>query len=120
MKKSTFDLEQNVASLLCYAGWFVTGIIFLVCEKEDKVVRFHALQSILWFGLLAIVSAAVSVVGLVIGWIPILGALTTGLLGGALGLINLVSWLILMLTAYQGKRLKIPVIGAAAAKQVGL
>ncbi|MBL7684970.1 MAG: hypothetical protein JNK65_02915, partial [Deltaproteobacteria bacterium] len=39
-------LAPNVASLLCYVCSFVTGIIFLLIEKDNKDVRFHAWQAI--------------------------------------------------------------------------
>jgi len=49
MAKTSLDLDENMAGLLCYIGGWITGIIFLVLEKENKFVRFHALQSLLTF-----------------------------------------------------------------------
>ncbi|UCC18134.1 MAG: hypothetical protein JSU58_01040, partial [Dehalococcoidales bacterium] len=40
-RKTSTGLDQNVASLLCYLFGWVTGIIFLILEKENKLVRFH-------------------------------------------------------------------------------
>ena len=48
-------LKENVAGLICYAGFWVTGIIFLVIEKKNKTVRFHAMQSLVAFGILNII-----------------------------------------------------------------
>jgi len=48
-------LKENVAGLICYAGFWVTGIIFLVIEKKNKTVRFHAMQSLVVFGILNII-----------------------------------------------------------------
>lgn len=110
-KKSVFGLNENTASLLCYLGFFFTGVIILVMEKENRTVRFHALQSTLWFMLLSIVSW---VSGLVLGWIPILG----GLLSSALGLITVASWAFLMYMAYMNKKFKIPMIGDTAESQI--
>ena len=42
--KTSLGMEQNVEGLLCYVAWWVTGIIFLMLEKDNKFVRFHALQ----------------------------------------------------------------------------
>jgi len=42
-------LQQNVAGLLCYVLGWITGIIFLVIEKDNKFIRFHAVQSIVVF-----------------------------------------------------------------------
>jgi len=49
MAKTSLDLDENMVGLLCYIGGWITGIIFLVLEKENKFVRFHALQSLLTF-----------------------------------------------------------------------
>ena len=49
MVKATFGLEENVASAACYLLTWVTGIIFFLMEKDNKTVRFHAMQSILTF-----------------------------------------------------------------------
>ena len=111
MTKSVFGLNENVASLLCYVGLYFSGIIILVMEKENKTVRFHALQSILWFMLLSIVGW---VLGWFLGWLPIIG----GLIGTAVGLITIVSWAFLMYNAYMGKRFKIPLIGETVESQI--
>lgn len=52
---STTSLKPNVAGLLCYLGFWVTGIIFLFIEKKDRLVRFHAMQSLVTFGILNII-----------------------------------------------------------------
>ena len=112
-RKSVFDLDEKIAGLLCYALCFCTGIFFYVMERENKFVRFHALQSTVWFLLL-----------MVVGWIltilskfPILGALF-GFLGGLVGLLWFVSWLYLMYMAYKGAEFKIPILGEAVWNQV--
>ena len=46
MEKATFGLDENIASALTYVLTFLTGIIFILVEKENKTVRFHAMQSI--------------------------------------------------------------------------
>ena len=45
-KKTSMGLEENVASGLCYIAGFITGLIFYFSEKDNKTVKFHALQSI--------------------------------------------------------------------------
>jgi len=52
---STTSLKPNTAGLLCYVGFWVTGIIFLVMEKKNKLIRFHAMQSLVTFGILNII-----------------------------------------------------------------
>jgi len=55
MEKTSTGLQENIAGLLCYVLGWVTGIIFLFIEKENKFVRFHAVQSIVVFGVLSII-----------------------------------------------------------------
>ena len=106
-KKSVFGLEENIACMLCYALFIFSGIIILVMEKENKNVRFHALQSTLWFMLLWVART-------VLGWLPLIG----GLLTSVIGLVVFVSWLFLMYSAYTGKRFKIPMIGDVVETQI--
>jgi len=48
-KRSSTGLDENVAGFLCYLFGFVTGIVFLVVEKESRFVKFHAKQSTITF-----------------------------------------------------------------------
>lgn len=64
--KTALGIDENIEGLLCYVLGFITGILFLVLEKDNKFVRFHAMQSIVTF-------LAFFVVSMVIGFIPILG-----------------------------------------------
>jgi uncharacterized membrane protein len=52
---STTNLKPDVASLLCYVGFWVTGIIFLLIERKNRLIRFHAMQSLVTFGILNII-----------------------------------------------------------------
>ena len=105
--KTSMGLEPNVAGLLCYLFGWVTGIIFFILEKENKLVRFHALQSIIVFGALSIASA-------LFGWIPFLGWIVSAFIG----LVTFILWIVLMIKAYQGQKYKIPWAGDFAEKQV--
>ena len=108
--KSVFGLEENLASALAYVFGFVSGLIVLILEKENKTVRFHAIQSILWFLLIAIIRWVLSAfAGLpLLGWI--LGILLTPIFW-VLGIVTFVSWVVLIYKAVQGEAFKIPIIG---------
>jgi uncharacterized membrane protein len=107
----TSGMSENVAGLLCYALWWVTGLIFYFIDKRP-FVRFHAAQSIVVFGGLMIIRIA-------------LGALflSGGSFGMGFGLLALVSligfvlWILLMIKAYQGEKFRIP-IAADLADQI--
>ncbi|MFC1913697.1 DUF4870 domain-containing protein [Chloroflexota bacterium] len=100
---STTGLEPNVAGLLCYLGGWITGIVFLVIEKKNKFVRFHALQSIVTFGALTVASGFLT-------WIPFFG----GFFGAVIGILTFILWILLMVKAYQGELYKVPVAGHVA------
>ncbi len=106
MAKTSMNLEENIAGLLCYVLGWVTGIVFLVLEKDNKFVRFHAFQSLLTF-------LPLTVVGWLLRWIPFVGWIFSGLIG----LFTLVLWLILMFKAYGGEKYKLPIVGDMAEKQ---
>jgi len=107
MEKTSTGLQENIAGLLCYVLGWVTGIIFLFIEKENKFVRFHAVQSIVVFGALNILIVLVT-------WIPVIG----GFLNWALGVVAFILWVVLIYKAYKGEKYKLPVAGDFAEKQL--
>lgn len=107
MEKTSTGLLANVAGLLCYVLGWISGVVFILIEKEDKFVRFHAVQSIVVFGTL-------TVARIVLGFIPLIGVV----LGWLIFLLGLVLWIVLMIKAYQGEKYKLPWAGNLAEKQV--
>jgi uncharacterized membrane protein len=104
--KCSTGMQPNLAALLSYLVGVITGIVFYLIEKENKFVRFHAMQSILTFAFLFVLQAVLIFVP-VIGWMimPIVS------------ITSLILWIILMIKAYQGELFKLPVIGDIAEKQ---
>jgi uncharacterized membrane protein len=84
--------------VLCYLLWIVTGIILFRVERENRFVRFHALQSILYCAVVVVVLASVTLAGL-------------QLLSAILGLASLAVWFLLMFQAARGKWFELPVVG---------
>jgi uncharacterized membrane protein len=107
-RKTSSGLEENVAGLLTYVLGFVTGIIFLLIEKDNKFVRFHAMQSIVVFG-------AFFVISLVLNVVPVIGTIVSVLI---LPPLSLIVWIVLMVKAYQGNRYKLPIAGDFSEKQL--
>jgi uncharacterized membrane protein len=106
-KKTALGITENLEALLCYALGWITGLVFLIIEKENEFVRFHALQSLVTFGIFHIAS-------FVILFIPFLGFLISFLLGT----LSLVLWIVLMIKAYGGERFKLPVVGDFVEQQL--
>ncbi|MBI2852658.1 MAG: DUF4870 domain-containing protein [Chloroflexi bacterium] len=105
-RKTSIGLEANIAGVLCYVAGWVSGLVFLVIEKENDFVRFHAMQSTAFFG-------AVTVVSILLGFIPIIG----WIIGWLIGVLAVVMWIVLMMKAYQGQKMKLPIAGDFAEKQ---
>lgn len=103
--KTSTGMNQNVAGLLCYALGWITGLIFILMEKENKFVRFHAMQSIFAFG-------GLTVLMMVLGFIPIVGWVLIPFVWIA----ELILWIVLMVKAYKGELFKLPVVGEMAEK----
>jgi uncharacterized membrane protein len=101
--ETTTSLTPNAAGFLCYLGVWITGIIFLVLEKKNKWVRFHAAQSLVVFGGLFLASA-------VLGWIPIIGHIFSAIIG----VTGFILWIVLMVKAYNGESYHVPVAGDIA------
>lgn len=101
--QTSTGMDPKVAGLLCYLGAWITGIIFIVLEQKNCYVRFHAVQSIIVFGFLA-------VAGAVFGWIPVIG----NIFGAILGITAFILWIVLMVKAYHGEMYKVPVAGNLA------
>lgn len=119
--QASSGLTPNVAGALAYILGLITGIIFLVLEpyKNDRFVRFHAMQSIFF---------CVACILFWIAWSILWGMMlmVSGYfffldfaLRAAISLAMLAIWLFLMYQAYQGKEVRIPFIGPLAAKQAG-
>ena len=96
-------IEENLEALLCYILGWVTGLIFYLLEKENKFIRFHAMQSILTFFPLFIIIwifFLIPFIGWIIGWLSFL--------------LSFVLWIVLMIKAYQGEKYKLPIVGDIA------
>jgi uncharacterized membrane protein len=105
--RSSTGLDENVAGLLCYLFGFITGIIFLVVEKESKFVKFHAMQSTITF-------LSLFVISVILGFIPIIGLLVY-----PIWILSLILWLLLMIKALRGERYALPIVGKMAEEKAG-
>jgi uncharacterized membrane protein len=104
-ERTSSGLDANLAAALSYLVGFVTGIIFLLVEKDNRFVRFHAMQSTLVF-------AGIVAVDILLQIVPILGALVVVFVVIPL---SAILWLLLMFKAYQGEEFKLPLVGQMAA-----
>ena len=82
--KSSTGLDENLAALLSYVFGWVSGLIFFLIEKDSRLVRFHAMQSILLN-----VAALILGVGLWIAWalLAIIFAQVSEVLAGLISMV---------------------------------
>jgi uncharacterized membrane protein len=114
-QKTGMGMEPNLAAALSYVCGWITGLIFFVMEKENNFVRFHALQSIITFGGLTVLSIALTIFSA----LPIPGTGILGLLGhSVLGIVAFIAWIVCMIKAYQGDRFHLPIVGDLAEKNL--
>jgi uncharacterized membrane protein len=104
---SSTGMKANIAGLLCYLGWWVTGIIFLVIEKKSQFVKFHAAQSLVALG-------AINILAIILNFLPFVWWL-----GSIVGFLGVVLMFVMMYKAYQGEMYKLPVAGDIAQGIVG-
>jgi uncharacterized membrane protein len=107
-KNTVLGVTENLEALFCYVLGWITGLVFLLLEQKHGFVRFHALQSLVTFLGLFIIS-------FVAGLIPVLGILVNLVLFP----LGVVLWIILMVKSYKGERYKLPVVGDFVEQQLG-
>ena len=105
MAKTSIGLEENVAGALCYLLTWFSGLIILLLERENKTVRFHALQSLILF-------LGLHIIIIVISWIPLVNFVVVSLLT----ILGIILWVVLIVQTWKGQQVKIPGVSDIAEK----
>ena len=103
--KGLTGLPKNTAAALSYVLGPVTGVVFLLLEK-DPYVKFHAMQSVVVFASI-----------FVLQWILVITVILAPL-SGLLIIIGFILWLILIYKAWKGEEWEVPLLGKYARKFV--
>ena len=118
----TTGLPRHLAAGIAAFFPLIGGVVFLVIEKKDQFVRFHAMQSVFLGGLLLAVSLAVGLAETIfrhvplIGWLVAMGFVAVNLI---FSIAWLIVWVITIVKALSGVEWEVPVLGALARKQLG-
>jgi uncharacterized membrane protein len=121
--KSALGLDANVTALIGYLIGIV-ALILIFIEKDNKFVRFHAIQSVLWSAICTVAIIVIAIVGFIIS--AVLSQVSGGL-GAIAGLLVLLIYIGLFfgligglifgaIKAYGGSMSKLPVAGGFAEK----
>jgi uncharacterized membrane protein len=97
---SSIGIDPNIAGAISY--FWIIGLIFFLIEKQNRFVRFHALQGLLY-------GIAFAIVSIVLGFIPYVWYL-----GDLFWLLWIVGAIYAAVQAYNGKWFKLPVVGDIA------
>lgn len=109
-------VDARLSSVLCYAGWWVTGLVFLVAERRHAGVRFHAAQSIVVFGAL---SAALFLCGganAIAFFVAMPAFQIVQTIGTLLWMAAVGVWLVLLLKTWQGETWRVPIASDLASR----
>lgn len=98
-------LKKETSGALAYVLGPVTGVIFLILEK-DPFVRFHAMQSIVVFVFLFALQWMLGLTLILAVLIPLVG------------IVSFILWLVCIYKAWQGEEWEVPFAGKFARQLV--
>lgn len=119
MNDTSTGVDARLSSVLCYAGWWVTGLVFLFAERRHPDVRFHAAQSLIVFGVITValfLCGGASAVALIVA-APTFQMIQA--IGNVLWLGAVLLWLFLLVKTWQGETWRVPLAGDLARKIAG-
>ena len=107
-------VDPQVASMLCYAAWWVTGLLFLFLERQHRGVRFHAAQSLVVFGGLSLLMACLGAASAMSLFVApsLFQALLS--LNSLIWLACVILWAVLMVQTLRGETVRVPLVADLA------
>jgi len=127
--KTSIGMDANLASMLCYLTMICCGLgiilslVFFFMEKTSRLLRYHAMQALLYGGVWIVVGIAFRILMLIVnvalgdtlGFFGFWGLLLVRLF---VALVLLIFLILAAIKAYQGQYYKLPIIGDVAWKIV--
>jgi len=101
--RSGLGIDRNTAAALSYVLGPITGVVFLLLDK-DPFVRFNAMQSIVVFGVLILLQWVFGITIILLPLVPLVSIL------------SFILWLVLIYKAWQGDEWEVPIIGSYVRK----
>jgi len=123
--KASIGMDANLASMLCYLTMICCGLgiilslVFFLIEKTSRLLRFHAMQALLYGGVWIIVGIAFRILSMLVdvalgdavGFFAFWGLLAVRVL---VALVLLAFLILAAVKAYQGQYYKLPILGNIA------
>jgi uncharacterized membrane protein len=118
-------MDANLASMICYLTMICCGLgivislVFFLIEKTSRLLRFHAMQALLYGGVWVVIGIVFRILSMVadialgdtLGIFVFFGWLAVRLL---VALVLLAFLIIAAIKAYQGQYYKLPILGNIA------
>jgi uncharacterized membrane protein len=117
--RTSTGIDAPLASVLCYAGWWLTGLVFLIVERKDKDVRFHAAQSVVLFGALSAAMIALGSVSVVALLLPGPAFQLLQAMGNLVWLVAVLLWIALLVRTFRGETWRVPLASGVADRIAG-
>lgn len=112
-------IDARLAAALCYAAWWVTGLVFLFLERENRAVRFHAAQSLVVFGGLSALMGLVAAVSATTLFLLPSVFRSIWAINSVVWLVGVVLWLVLLLQTLRGESWRVPLAADLADRIAG-
>jgi uncharacterized membrane protein len=112
-------VDARLSSVLCYAGWWLTGLVFLFAERQHRGVRFHAAQSLIVFGVLSVVMVASGGASAIAFFMAGRSFPLVQAAGNAVWMGAVVVWLMLLVKTWRGEMWRLPLAGDLADRMAG-
>lgn len=113
-ERSSTGLTARTAAALCYASAWIGGLAFLAFERRSRFVRFHAWQSVLALGGLFLLGAGLWTLGMMMVFVSTGAFRTLAWLSQVAWVAMGVVWLVMVVTAFTGRRVMLPIVGKKA------
>lgn len=107
-------VDPRIASMLCYAAWWVTGLLFLFLEREHRGVRFHAAQSLVLFGGLSLLMACIGAASAMSLFLAPSFFQTLLSVNSLIWLAAVIVWAVLMVQTVRGETVRVPLLADLA------
>ncbi len=103
-----YKLDANIEAMLCYLPFIslFTSIGVLMMEKENKFVRFHAIQGVLFSLVYVVLSMGFTLTFVLAFLVPLLN------------LAAFVVWMLMIYKTYNNEEYELPVLGKIARDQL--
>ncbi len=114
-------LPPSLAACLACLVPLIGGLIFLSLEKRNTFVRFWAMQSVYFGGAMMVIGIVLTLAGLFLGAIPLIGwllAFMLGLIAWVGGVAMLVVYVVTIIKSISGVEWEIPYLGPLVRKQL--